>query len=209
VSIRGARVLLFGACSQSGRKLVEAFLAMGAEVIAADRLRTRLEELRAEHRQHERLWVAESDVSEVGAAAALFADVARDRALDAALLVVPQAEQEGPWHGDEAGVRAALGALPACLWFLRAARQHLGRQGHGRALLLLEPAQGDLHAACVAFAARLVASASLEAPGHVLGVTVCGAQLRPTSAATLDRVLALADPSQPPVSGWLGELGPS
>jgi NAD(P)-dependent dehydrogenase (short-subunit alcohol dehydrogenase family) len=89
VAIRGARILIFGATLPPGRRLVEAYLALGAEVVAADALRTRLEELRAEMGQHERLWVAESG----GAAGmeALFADVARDEPIDVAVLVAERA----------------------------------------------------------------------------------------------------------------------
>lgn len=89
MAIRGARVLIFGATLPPGRRLVEAYLALGAEVVAADTLRTRLEELRAEMGQHERLWVAESG-GEAGMEA-LFADVARDEPIDVAVLVAESA----------------------------------------------------------------------------------------------------------------------
>src|SRR5262249_49903053 len=88
VAIRGARTLVAGACSSAAQRLVEAFLALGAHVVAADALRTRLEELRARLRQHERLWVAESDLGGLAQAHALFQDVGRDAAIDAAVLVI-------------------------------------------------------------------------------------------------------------------------
>lgn len=94
MGLRGMHVLLFGACCEAGQRATEALLALGAEVVAADLLRTRLEQLRADLGQHERLHVAECDANAVDAARALLADVSRDRPLSA--LVVASGAEAGP-----------------------------------------------------------------------------------------------------------------
>lgn len=82
-------MLVANACETPGGSIVEAFLALGATVLAADRLRTRLDALRAELRHHERLWVAEAELTAVSSWRALLSDGARDRALDAVIVPLP------------------------------------------------------------------------------------------------------------------------
>jgi NAD(P)-dependent dehydrogenase (short-subunit alcohol dehydrogenase family) len=130
MTLRGARILLAGACTEHGASLVEAFLALGAHVVAADGLRTRLEELRARMRHHERLWVAECDLDGAQSALALFADVARDEPIDTALLVL-SASADGPEP-----------ALQRCRSFLEAARTTMAHAPGGRVLVLLEGIEG-------------------------------------------------------------------
>jgi NAD(P)-dependent dehydrogenase (short-subunit alcohol dehydrogenase family) len=189
------RVLLMGACSAHGRALVEAFLALGARVVAADAFRTQLEELRAELRQHERLWVAECDPREPAAASALFADVARDEPIDAAVLVVTSGALLGAWEGDESELREALHALPRCLWFLRAALAHMAPRGRGRVLVLVEPSEHAVPTASAAAVRVLVEAAAERA--RPLGLSVCG--LRTLGR---DAVLRAADPALPALMGW-------
>ncbi len=83
MSVRGKRVLVTGATGGLGPHLCEALLAMGAEVIGAARRRTRLDDLRAGLGQHERLHVAECDVSASEGVAALFSSLEARAPLDA------------------------------------------------------------------------------------------------------------------------------
>jgi NAD(P)-dependent dehydrogenase (short-subunit alcohol dehydrogenase family) len=174
MTLRGARTLVAGACSPSGRRLCEALLALGAHVVAADRLRTQLEELRAELRQHERLWVAECDL---GAAAcrALFADVARDEPIDTAILVLPNAQ-----------------SIEACEHFLHAARANVAPPERGRVLLVFERDAADGAAALQGLLQR-----AAELPA------VAGLHAAEPLGAWLERMARLADPDHPPPHGWL------
>jgi NAD(P)-dependent dehydrogenase (short-subunit alcohol dehydrogenase family) len=72
MDLRGKRTLMTGVTGGIGPALVEAFLALGSEVLAADRRRTALDDLRAELRHHERLDVAECDVGDPEGVEALF-----------------------------------------------------------------------------------------------------------------------------------------
>ena len=62
--VRNQHVLVFGAERPFAHEAIEALLALGANVLAAARLRTELEGLRAELRQHHRLNVAECSAAE-------------------------------------------------------------------------------------------------------------------------------------------------
>lgn len=207
MTLRGARVLLAGACTPTGRALAEAFVALGAHVVAADRLRTGLEELRAALRQHERLWVAESDLNGEAAALRLFRDVARDEPIDAALLVVPQFAGD-PGDAFRAGapldaLEAAVSAVPRCLWFLRAALACMADAAGGRVIVVLEPGAGDL-AACVgpavaALTEHCAAHAAIAAPG----LAVAGLTATAPRPALLERLVELADRDRPAGRGWL------
>ena len=63
--VRNQHVVVFGADRPFARQAIEALLALGANVLAATTLRTELESLRAELRQHHRLNVAECGVGEL------------------------------------------------------------------------------------------------------------------------------------------------
>jgi NAD(P)-dependent dehydrogenase (short-subunit alcohol dehydrogenase family) len=65
-----------------GPSLVEAFLALGAEVLAAGRRRTALDDLRAAMRHHDRLSVAECDLCDGEGVEALFDAWTRNGAPD-------------------------------------------------------------------------------------------------------------------------------
>ncbi len=71
------RVVITGATGGLGTKTVEAFLAVGARVVAVARRRTRLADLLAEHNHHPRLEIAESDVSDAAGVSALFESLGR------------------------------------------------------------------------------------------------------------------------------------
>jgi NAD(P)-dependent dehydrogenase (short-subunit alcohol dehydrogenase family) len=178
MTLRGTRILLGGACTQAGSSLVEAFLALGAHVVAADSLRTRLEELRARMRQHERLWVAECDLDSAQSARALFADVARDEPIDAALLVL------------SAGADGPEPALQRCRSFLEAALATMSKQAGGRVLVLIEADSAELAAAGEVLLQDCDAQSS-ELP--VGGLVAEG--------GWLSKAVALADPAQPPLRG--------
>jgi hypothetical protein len=177
--------------------LVEAFVALGAHVVAADSLRTRLEELRARLRQHERLWVAESDLADAAAARALFGDVGRDQPIDAAVLVVESAGELDPAAEDARRVRDALAGVARCAWFARAAADTARRHGSGRALIVLEPARGGVDRAVAAAVAEAVASN----PDHD-ALALCGLVADLTEAGALERLVALCDPALAPARGW-------
>ena len=70
--LRGQHVVVTGATGGLGPSLVETFLACNASVTAVDLHRTRLDELRAEMRQHERLTIAESNLTESDGVEKLF-----------------------------------------------------------------------------------------------------------------------------------------
>ncbi|MFI5306258.1 MAG: SDR family NAD(P)-dependent oxidoreductase [Polyangiales bacterium] len=197
MAIRGSRVLVVGACSALGHRIVEAFLALGAQVIAADRLRTRLEELRADLRQHERLWVAETDPDDPQALAALFADVAAEP-LDAALFVLPVARTDRA--ADAGTLGADLRSLPRCACFVRAALHELRRHGRGRVILLVEPASGPRDDELWAAVSALLADAAVRA--LPVGLSMCA--LRASATLAVEQALAAADPERPAQNGPVG-----
>ncbi len=203
MALRGARILLAGACTRTGQSLVEAFLALGAEVIAADRLRTRLEELRARVHQHERLWVAEADLSGPSTALALFADVARDEPIDAAIFIVPGGENDDSCGGQlDSHVRAEqAAALPVrqCEALLGAASEAM--RGHGRVLVVLEPAVGGDSALTTALQ-QLVERHAGRAHSVGVGPSVGGLLAVGSHGALLERVAVLCDPGRPAAHGW-------
>jgi hypothetical protein len=203
-------MLVAGACSTGGQRLVEAFLALGAHVVAADGVRTRLEELRARLRQHERLWVAESDLGDETAALALFRDVGRDQPIDAAVLAIESAGELDVAGTDARRVRDALAGVARSAWFVRAVadastapalRDGASISAHGhqtvRALIVLEPARGSVDRAVAAALAELVAPGA----GHA-GPAVCGLAADLSGSAALERVVALCDPARAPGRGW-------
>lgn len=109
VFVRNRHVVLFGAQRPFGRRLTEALLALGAQVVAVGPLRTELEALRAELRQHERLHVAECSPDDVGPALLLEATLRRGH-LDA-LVFVADEDPRSLSEGD--ALSRAIGSLPA------------------------------------------------------------------------------------------------
>ena len=191
MSIRGARVLVAGACSPFGQRLVEAFLALGARVIAADALRTRLDELSARLRQHERLWVAECDFGELRAARKLLGDAARDEPLDAAILVLPSAAD---------GLDAGAGLAARCERFVQALLDVPVRSARGRALIVdVQDASGVVCDARDAVLRAWVAGASRD--GERQGFSVCALRVDAAHPAVLERMIALSDPERAAATG--------
>jgi len=203
MALRGARILLAGACTRTGQSLVEAFLALGAEVIAADQLRTQLEELRARVRQHERLWVAEADLSGPSAALALFADVARDEPIAVAIFIVPGGELADSSEAQlNSPARAAQAAQLPLLQFeslLGAASEAM--RGDGRILVLLEPDVGGAPVLLPALR-QLVERHAERALCGGSGPSVAGLIAVGPHGALLERVAVLCDPGQPVPHGW-------
>lgn len=72
MTLHGTRVLVTGATGGLGPSTVEGLLAVGADVVAAARRRTALDELRAQMKNHDRLHVAECDVTDALGVEALF-----------------------------------------------------------------------------------------------------------------------------------------
>lgn len=70
--LRDKRTLMTGVTGALGPALVEAFLALGAHVLAVGRRRTALDDLRAGVGHHERLHTAECDVCDPKGVEALF-----------------------------------------------------------------------------------------------------------------------------------------
>ncbi len=75
-TLHNRRVLVTGATGGLGPSIVEALIAVGAEVFAAGRRRTALDTLRADLGDHERLQVAELDVSSFEGVDRLLHDIA-------------------------------------------------------------------------------------------------------------------------------------
>jgi len=82
MNLRDRRVLVVGGSGGLGPSIVEACLALGAHVIAVGRRKTRLNELLARNAQHERLEVAECDVSDAVGTARLVEALERKGPID-------------------------------------------------------------------------------------------------------------------------------
>ena len=140
MAIRGTRVLVIGATSPAGHGLVEALLAMGAEVIATASVRTQLDQLAADMHQHERLRQADVDATSADALRAIMRDVTRKAPLDSVVLVL---ESGSPWSAASRDPQAALRGLiestfeSAC-WVLRAAVTEMANAGGGRIIMITD-----------------------------------------------------------------------
>jgi NAD(P)-dependent dehydrogenase (short-subunit alcohol dehydrogenase family) len=124
--LRDKRTLMTGVTGVLGPALVDAFLALGADVLAVGRRRTALDDLRAGAGHHERLHTAECDVCDPEGVEALFDAWARKGSAD---IVVHAA---GAWkggaiveHTDE-DVRAIIESnLSSAAFVLRAALRRM------------------------------------------------------------------------------------
>jgi len=205
MSIRGTRVLLIGATTRAGQGLVEALLALGAEVIATGALRTELDQLVADMHQHERLHQADVDPTSPEALARVMVDVSRSAPLDV-ILVVLEAGPPGPLASKEP--RKALRGMiehtfeTAC-WALRTGVATLARTGGGRIVVLTDgPGTPDPEAPirAAAGAAVRVLIESNQKPVAAQGIGLLGVSThafhgRP--AALAERVLEFLDPDHP------------
>lgn len=120
-----------------GPALVEAFLALGAEVLAAGRRRTALDDLRAGVAHHERLHTAECDLTDPAGTEALFDAWSRKGDPD---VVVHAA---GAWEdgaletqSDDAVAQIVSDNLTSAALVLRAALRRMRPRGRGSVVVI-------------------------------------------------------------------------
>lgn len=168
------RVIVTGATGGLGPSLVEAFLAVGAEVIAVARRRTGLDALRADMRQHDRLEVAECDVADPVGFGKLADAVARGGAIDG-LVHAAGAFRYGPLvdQSDDDVMQVIHSNVVATTVVLRAVLRRMANQRSGSAVVIsadraLEPAANfSLYGSAKAAVAHLVQATALEAHPEV------------------------------------------
>lgn len=201
MTLTGRRVLVTGASGALGTHVVEAFLAVGAHVVAAARRKTALDTLRAAMRLSDRLALAESDVTDSGLVERLFEGVERDGPLHAVVAVV------GTWAGgpivdctDETYRRLLGTNLDASFLVLRAAMRRMSPRGEGSIVIVAStaaegPSPGQaVYGATKAAIVHLVGSAAAELAGTGVRVNA----LLPGTMDTPDNRTAMpaADPSR-------------
>lgn len=177
MSLTGRHVLVTGASGGLGTHVVEAFLAVGAHVVAAARKKTTLDALRAAMRLSDRLALAESDVTDPVLVERLFDGIERDGPLHAVVAVV------GTWaggalvDGDDATYRRLVATnLDASYFVLRGAARRMVPRGGGHIVVIgstaaAGPSPGQaVYGATKAAVVHLVSSAAAELLGT--GVTV-------------------------------------
>lgn len=169
MSVRGKRILVTGATGGLGPHLCEALLAMGAQVVGAARRRTRLDDLRAGLGQHERLHVAECDVTRSEGVAALFASLEAKAPLDAVVHAAGAfAFGELAAMDDDTVERLLSTNLLSTTWILREASRRMGPRGDGSIVVIgadgaLTPSAGlALYGAAKAGSIHLVAALAEE-----------------------------------------------
>jgi NAD(P)-dependent dehydrogenase (short-subunit alcohol dehydrogenase family) len=169
-SMHGRRILVTGATGGLGPSLCEALLAVGGEVIAIARRRTGLDDLRAGLAHHERLHVAECDVSDSGGVGKLFASVTKKAPLDA----VVHASGAFAWARlaeieDAEIARLVTANLLATTFVVRESLRHMLARGAGSVVVVaadrvLSPAEGfAVYGAAKAGVVHLVEAAAKEA----------------------------------------------
>lgn len=168
--MRDRRVLVTGATGGLGPTLVAAFLGRGAEVLATARRRTRLDELRAGLAHHERLHVAESDMSDPVGVEALFEATTREAPLDLVVHSVGAFAYGGlAGMSDSTVTRLIEGNVTASAWVLRGALRRMVSAGRGGVIMLAadraeRPEAGfALYGAAKAAVCHLVAACAEEA----------------------------------------------
>ena len=183
-SMRERRVLVSGATGGLGPAIVEAFLAVGAEVMAMSPTRTKLDELRASLDQHRRLYVIDGDATD---------PVAVEKVLDAAERGAGMDEGPRPlWAvvqvtgafvgkplietSDDDVRRLVSLNVTSAVWMVRGALRRMIPNGGGRVVCIGAASARAAHAGTAVYGAtksalhRLVESAAIEAAPH--GVTV-------------------------------------
>ena len=200
MKLDGKRVLVTGATGGVGPSIVEAFLAVGAHVVASARRRTGLDALRAELRQHERLDVAECDAADPDGIERLLDALDRKGGLDGAVHAVG-AFRYGPLaDAGDGDVRAVIDAnVLATAWLIRGAARRMAARASGSIVVIaadraVEPAPGfAIYGAAKAAAVHLVQAAALEQ--HGTGVRVNA--ILPGTVDTRDNRAAMpeADPT--------------
>lgn len=198
-------MLVIGATTRVGHGLVEALLAMGAEVIATSPVRTQLDQLSADMHQHERLRQADLDPTDADALLRLMTDASRDAPLDSIVLVL---ESSTPWASATRDPQKALrrmieSTFESACWVLRAGVTTMAKARRGRIIVLTEgtgmPDPETPIQAAMATAVRTLIESNrtpVAAQGvGLLGLSTHAFQSRP--AALAERVLDFIDPEQP------------
>ena len=195
-TLHGKTVLVTGASGNLGRHVVESCLAVGARVIAGARRRTQLDALRSSLDDHERLDVAEVDVTHEPGVCKLFRDVTASGSLDGvvhcagafaygSLVEMPSQTVEHLFHLNTLGTA----------WILKSALRAMVPQGSGSIVVIaadraVEPGPGfSVYGASKAAAAHLVVASARETEAS--GVRVNG--LLPGTLNTEDNRQAMPE----------------
>lgn len=191
-----------GASGELGSKAVETFLALGCHVVASARRRTRLLNLRAELKNHERLKVAENDAADPEGVEALLDGLFREAPLDIAVQCAGAFHYEALAETDDGQVRRLVESnLLASTWMLRGCLRRMRPLGAGQVVLVsAEGAQTPsanlaVYGATKAAVAHLVEAADQEVRSS--GVRVFG--LLPGTLDTQANRAAGMDPAQTPM----------
>ncbi|HBQ17872.1 MAG TPA: hypothetical protein DEF51_44375 [Myxococcales bacterium] len=158
MQLRGKRALMTGVTGGLGPALVEAFLALGAEVLATGRRRTALDELRAGVSHHERLHTAECDVGDAEGTEALFDAWARKGAPDV-VVHAAGAWVDGPIESqsDDAIERVVRDNFTSAALVLRAAMRRMRPTGRGSVVMIAASRAADPDASEALFGAAKAA----------------------------------------------------
>lgn len=194
--LHGRRVLVTGATGGLGPSIVEACLATGARVVAASRRRTRLDELRAAMRHHDRLHVAECDVASAEGVRSLFASLERQEPIDG-VVHAAGAFVYGELHerSDDEVERVIASNITATTLVVREALARMRPRGEGRVVVVaadraLAPAAGfALYGSAKAAVVHLTQATALEARDDGVGVNA----LLPGVIDTPDNRAAMPD----------------
>jgi len=169
VDVRDTRVLVTGATGSLGAKVVQAFLALGAEVVGTARRKTGLDELRAAVGHSDRFEAAECDVTDPAGIEALFSAVERRAPLSAVVHLVGGYAGGPLWEADDAAIDRLVSAnLRSAVLVLRAALRRMVPRRAGSIVVVagdaaLAPSPGAaLYGATKAAVVHLVQSAALE-----------------------------------------------
>ncbi len=141
VQLRGRRILVTGASGLLGPALLEALLALGAEVVGVGRRKTALDALRARFGHHERLETAECDVTDPEGLDTLVTAVTRRAPLDGVVHAVGAYVGGAVEDMAPEDVRGLLDAnVTSAVLVARAFGAHLLKRGDGRLVLIASEA---------------------------------------------------------------------
>lgn len=182
LDVRGMRVVVTGASGSLGTAVTEGLLALGASVVGVARRRTALEALRAAMGQHERLDVAECDLSDSAGVAALLAAVTRKAPLDCIVHCGGTFSYGHTWKLTPAQIeRLVQGNLMSTLWLLHHGLPHLIERSDSSVVVcgaaaVDKPAAGlATYGAMKAALHHLVRGVAVElddAPTRIVGIVI-------------------------------------